>query len=137
MERKKKLIGRIAKGETVIVERMQEDLCDLWDAMEVAMELAKRANEADDEEKTDESSKDFMYKSRAAINANHNIWIAIHERYGFWKENIGVRDDYALVKIPGGRGGNKMSGFQFFKQISDIITKLEKRGDGLFGVEDA
>jgi len=95
-----KRIGRIAKGERVIVKVLPEDLQDLFNKMQDMGDNADRAKEAASEEEGNvELAKQHVLSSYAAEEARIAFWKAVHERYGGWEKNLGVRDGYALVEF--------------------------------------
>lgn len=96
-EKKIKKIRRIAKGEKVILQMLPEDLQDRFDKMEEVNDEGQRIFEADREEKTDASAKNLHFATLNYLKARFDFWGAFHERFGFWKESLGVRDGYTVV----------------------------------------
>jgi len=104
--RDRKKIGRIKKDEEVIVDMITEDLQDLYDKMRDICDDRDRAIEIYSEEKTEEAAKAVHFADFAADEAKYKFWTAVHQRYGHWDRNIGIRDGYALVLI----GKSKLGG---------------------------
>ncbi len=92
-----KKIGRIAKGEEVIIKMLAEDLQDLFEKMVDLKEDAVSSEEDYREDKSEDNAKAKTLKTYESLRAKMNFWQAVHERYGYWQHNLGVRDGYALV----------------------------------------
>lgn len=129
MEKKeKKMIGRIAKNEEVIIPMLSEDLQEQFDAWQLLKKKMHYADEAHEEENTETTAKEAYTLNCKVQEAKNNFWIAVHSKYGYWKDNIGVRDGYAVVRI---KGGSSMGGLpDFLKQMLK-----EKLKEDLFGGE--
>lgn len=121
--RAKKKIGRIAKGEEVIVDMVEENIIDLFDKLQDVKEDYNRAMEIYGEDKNQDNAKALHYADFAATKAKHELWTAVHTRYGHWDCSVGIRDGYALVKIGNDRIGD-MPGF-LKRMIEDIKGKME------------
>ena len=93
-------IGRVAKGEVVICQMISEDLQDMHEKMHDLIDDGSRANEIDDEEKSEESMRTLELIKTKVMIARCNFWDAVHEKYGHWRSGIGIRDGYALVTMP-------------------------------------
>lgn len=99
ISRKKKMIGRIKKGEKVVVEIIAEDLQDKFDAYHDLIEEANRAKEIAREDKSDKNIKQMMILDAKAEYAKAMFWVALHERHGHWAKSVGIRDGYAMVTM--------------------------------------
>lgn len=116
-----KRIDRIRKGDKIIVEMLPEDLQEMFNNMDILTDEAKRSDERDKEEKTEDSRKAYMLATYAAHQAYAQFWIACHERFGRWRENMSIRDNYALVTVPASE--NKSSS----RLASGIIKIIKKK----------
>lgn len=111
-----KRIERIAKGETVMVQMIAEDLQDFYDRLDIARDDALRAAQEARENPGEEGAKKFQLLHSKADILRISFWNKIHMRYGNWDKNIGLRDGYALVLMPGSK---KDAGFgEFLKGIA-------------------
>jgi len=130
-----KRISRIAKGELILVKMISEDLQDKFDKMKEQQEDARRAVEAYREEECDDTAKVGMIAAYGAFKSKHDFWISVHSKYGFWKENVGIRDGYALIKMPQSKNSKG------FKKFLDFLREQAEEGDGFqvtggFGIDD-
>lgn len=122
MDKKFKRISRIAKGETVLVPMIAEDLQDLFDKTEIANDDYKRASEEVTEDpKNIESAKKLHFAKCHQNKLKNEFWTAVHERYGHWEKDLGMRDGYALVEIP----EEEFPGAP--PQIADFLKQLKRK----------
>lgn len=122
--RSKKKIGRIAKGEEVIVDMVEEPIQDLFDKMQDLKDDFNRAVELYHEEKTEANAKVIHYADFAFDESKFKLWTAVHERYGHWEWNIGIRDGYALVRI--GKRGTSGDMPDFLKKMLKDLKGQEE-----------
>ena len=111
MERKVKRIGRVAKGETVVVNMITEDLQCQWDRIHELGEEGKRAIEEWMEDRKN------MEMAKKALTLKHqfdkdcaDFWMAINGQYNLWLDEVGIRDNYAIVKLPRKKGMKSVMG---------------------------
>ncbi len=131
-----KRIERVAKGETVIVQMMQEDLIDMYEKMHVLRDNAARANEQWQEDKKNlQFAKEFELADHDCDIHRLNFWHAVALRYELWGKQLGIRDDYCVVTMKGGK--NSMP--QNIKRMLRNMFELEEDDDGdsgMFQVEE-
>lgn len=117
MESKKVRIQRVAENEEIIVASMDEDLIqqyervrDLKDAKETAHErfhkiMCEADGNVDDpirKSGISEAAEAYERADYAHKMALGQFWLDTKDRYQIWSCNVGIRDNYAIVKIKGG-----------------------------------
>lgn len=95
-----KKIRRVAKNEVVVVKMLDESLQDLFDKLQDSQDEFERAQESVQEDPKDEN----LWKAAALRNFTMHeckvkFWRAVHEKYGMWSKELGVRDGYSLVQV--------------------------------------
>ena len=98
-------IGKVGKGEKIIVMMISEPLQDKFNHMDQSREELKwMLDEVDKLRKLGVEIPEEKYAALYRQKAKHEMlrlefWSAVNEQYGLWhKENIGIRDGYCLVE---------------------------------------
>ena len=114
---RKTRIGRIAKGEKILVEMLSEDLQDLYHKQKDAIQDFRDAQAAAREDKTTDNLMKMQRLDAASDITRAQFWLAVREKYQIWDHSIGVRDGYALVSLPEEKN-------QMPKEIKGLLEKL-------------
>lgn len=107
-------IQRIGENEEVMVERIDDDLVqqyervqDLKDEAEAAHERFHKIHSEAEGDVEDPVRKNVLAQAAEAMMraayahkmAGGQFWLDVNERYKSWTVDVGIRDNYALVKI--------------------------------------
>jgi len=134
-DRKLKRIGRVARGETIVADMLQEDLIDMFEKMHRLKDDAERAGEEFTERRKDvELAKAAEVTDYESEIFRKQFWHVVTVRYELWGKNVGVRDGYAVVIMKGTKGVSGMP--NGLKRILRQMLEDEEDGDGQFKVEE-